>query len=131
MYDVKDSELANLEEDDFDTVLATDISFRGTIKFSKPFMIRGTVVGTIDATSDLVVDTGAEVVAGIGASRVLVRGKVEGNITAKRLVIVTASGMVTGDITAPQVVLEPGAHFSGRCSMVDRADNRERTEKAE
>ena len=58
MYDVKDSELANLEDDDFDTVLASDISFRGTIKFSKPFMIRGTVSGMIDATSDLVVDTG-------------------------------------------------------------------------
>lgn len=122
MYDVKDSELANLEDDDFDTVLARDITFRGTIKFSKPFMVRGTVSGTIDATSDLVVDTDADVVAGIGASRVLVRGKVEGDITAKRIVIVTATGSVTGDITAPQVVLEPGAHFSGRCQMVGKAE---------
>lgn len=121
MYDVKDSELANLEDDDFDTVLASDISFRGTIKFSKPFMIRGTVSGMIDATSDLVVDTGADVVAGIGASRVLVRGKIEGDINAKRIVIVTATGSVTGDITAPQVVLEPGAHFSGRCQMIENA----------
>ena len=128
MYDVKDSELANLEEDDFDTVLATDITFRGTIKFSKPFMIRGTVSGTIDATSDLVVDSSAEVVAGVDAARVLVRGKVEGNINAKRLVIVTATGTVKGDITAPQVVLEPGAHFSGRCSMVDREEPLARSE---
>lgn len=121
MYDVKDSELNNLEDDDFDTVLAGDIAFRGTIKFSKPFMIRGTVTGTIDATSDLVVDTNAEVLAGIDASRVLIRGKVEGDIHAKRIVIVTATGSVTGDITAPQVVLEPGAHFSGRCSMSEKA----------
>lgn len=117
MYDVKDSELINLEEDDFDTVLERDITFRGSLKFKKPFMIRGTVSGSIDATSDLVIDTGAEVTAMIAATRVVVKGKVEGNITAKKIVIVTSSGMVEGDITSEQVVLEPGSHFSGRCSM--------------
>lgn len=119
MFDVKDTDLFDLEEDDFDTILASDIKFQGSIKFTKPFMIRGSVTGLIDATSDLIVDTGAVVNAGISAIRVLVRGKVEGNITAKDLVFVTASGSVTGDISSKQVVLEPGSHFSGRCSMTN------------
>ena len=122
MYDVKDSDLINLEEDDFDTVLERDIVFRGSIKFKKPFMIRGTVSGSIDATSDLVIDADATVTAVIAASRVLVRGKVEGNITAEHIVIVTSTGSVDGDITSEQVVLEPGSHFSGRCSMTDRRE---------
>ncbi|MBQ9207008.1 MAG: polymer-forming cytoskeletal protein [Treponema sp.] len=117
MFDVKDSDFFDVEEEDFDTILANDIAFRGTIRFKKPFMIRGTVIGSIDATSDLVVDTNASVTAEIAASRVLVRGKVEGNITAKDVVFVTASGSVNGDIVSKQVVLEPGSHFSGNCTM--------------
>ncbi len=80
-------------------------------------MIRGNVTGSIEATSDLVVDTNAVVKAGVSATRVLVRGKVEGNITAKNLVFVTSSGSVSGDIYSKQVVLEPGSYFSGRCTM--------------
>jgi cytoskeletal protein CcmA (bactofilin family) len=46
-----------------------------------------------------------------------VRGKVEGNIKAKKLVFVTANGSVIGDISSAQVVLEPGSTFTGRCVM--------------
>ena len=123
MFDVKDSDFFDVEEEDFDTILAPDINFRGTVRFTKPFMIRGTVTGSIDATSDLVVDTGALVTAGITASRVLVRGKVEGDITAKDLVFVTATGLVSGDIISKEVVLEPGAHFSGKCTMTGNQEN--------
>ena len=64
-------------------------------------------------------DTDSFVSAGIYAGRVLVRGKIEGNITASDIVFVTSSGSVSGDITAKQVVLEPGSRFSGKCTMVD------------
>ncbi|MBQ3670330.1 MAG: polymer-forming cytoskeletal protein [Treponema sp.] len=120
MFDTKDVDLFDLEEDDFDTVLADDIVFSGNIKFTKPFMIRGKVFGSIDATSDLVIDTGATVRLdsnGVVADRILVRGSVEGNIMAKKLVFVSSTGSVKGDIVASQVVLEPGSLFSGRCTM--------------
>ena len=120
MFDVKDSDIFNLEDDDFDTILASDISFQGNIKFTKPFMIRGTVSGAIDATNDLVIDTNAVVKAGISANRVLVRGKVDGDIQAQEIVFVTSSGSVNGDITSKQVVLEPGSRFSGKCTMTQR-----------
>lgn len=121
MFESKEIDLFDLEEDDFDTVLANDIVFSGNIKFSKPFMIRGKVFGSITATGDLVIDAGASVHLddiGISADRILVRGTVEGNIVAKKLVFVAATGVVKGDITAGQVVLEPGSMFSGRCTMV-------------
>lgn len=118
MFDVKDTDFFDLEEDDFDTVMADDITFNGNIKFSKPFMIKGNVSGTINATSDLVVDSDATVNAEISADRVLIRGKVTGNITSKELVFVSASGSVNGDITSAQVVLEPGSTFTGHCTML-------------
>ena len=119
MFEVKDTDLFNMEEDDFDTILADDIVFRGTIRFAKPFMIRGKVYGTIAATNDLVVDTDAVVEAGITATRVLVRGNVKGDIAGRDLVFVSGSGSVLGDITSKQVVLEPGSRFCGKCTMTE------------
>ena len=118
MFDIKETDLFELEEEDFDTIMENDIVFSGSIRFAKPFMIRGKVSGTITATSDLVVDTSAKVEADITADRVLVKGGIIGNITGKKTVYVTATGSVEGDITAAQVVLEPGSSFSGKCTTV-------------
>ncbi len=99
MVDNKDNDLLDLDEEDYDTVLAPDIDFTGTIQFAEPFMIKGKVSGRIDATSDLLVDSGAEVKANINAARVIIKGA------------------VIGDVTAPEVVLESGCFFSGICTM--------------
>ncbi|HBG66871.1 MAG TPA: hypothetical protein DDW78_10420 [Treponema sp.] len=122
MLEMKESGLFDTDEDDFDTVMADDISFSGKIHFSKPFMIKGRVEGSIVSTSDLLVDTGAVVNADITAGRVMVRGKVNGNISGGRLIYVTASGSIHGDITAQEVVLEPKADFSGRCTMIRQTE---------
>jgi cytoskeletal protein CcmA (bactofilin family) len=119
MFEQKELDFLELEEDEFDTVLASDITFDGKITFAKPFMIKGNISGTIEATSDLVIDSSAVVKANIEAERVLVKGIVEGNISAKKIVFVTSAGSVKGDITAKHVVLEPGSVFSGKCSMTE------------
>lgn len=118
MFDVKESDFFDLEDEAFDTVIEEGIKFTGNIKFVKPFMIRGKVNGKIDATSDLVIDKCSEVNADINAVRVLVKGRVHGNVSGKDLIFITASGSVDGDITSKQIVLEPGSTFTGRCTML-------------
>ena len=61
MFETKNNGLFELEEEDFDTVLATDISFTGEVYFEEPLMIKGKVSGKIEATSDLVIAAGAVV----------------------------------------------------------------------
>ncbi len=117
MFEVKDIDLFQLDEEDFDTVIADDIVFNGTVKFQKPLLIKGRVNGKIEAISDLVIDTDAVVKANIKTTKVLVKGKVTGNITADDIVYVTKTGCVTGDITSKNVVLENGCFFSGKCTM--------------
>ena len=118
MFDVKDTDFFDLEDEAFDTIVEDDISFTGSIKIKKTFLIRGNVNGTIDSTSDLVIDTGSVVNADIKAERVLIRGKVKGNVIGNKLIFVTASGSIAGDIKTGKVVLEPGCVFTGKCSMV-------------
>ena len=117
MAEHTDSGIFDLEEEDYNTVLAPDIEFEGLIEFSDPMMIRGKVTGTINATSDLFVDAGAEVAANINASRVVIKGKVKGNVTAEKIVRILSSGSLAGDVAAPEVVLDTGCFFSGRCTM--------------
>ena len=118
MFDVKDTDFFDLEDDAFDTIVEDDISFTGNIKIKKTFMIRGKVNGNIDSEGDLVIDTDAIVNANITAERVLIRGQVKGNVIGNKLIFVTASGTLDGDITTGKVVLEPGCTFTGTCTMV-------------
>ena len=124
MFDVKDTDFFDLEDEAFDTIVENDISFTGNIKIQKTFMIRGKVNGTINSIGDLVIDTDAVVNADITAKRVLIRGKVKGNVIGSKLIFVTSSGSLDGDITTAKVVLEPGCIFTGKCTMVNNDDEK-------
>ena len=121
MGDIRYDDLLDLEEEDFDTVLAEDIEFTGTIKFKQPFMIKGKVSGEIYADSDLSIEESAVIQGNIKASRVLVKGTVTGNITADSIVHIFPCGSLTGDISAPDVILEKGCFFKGNCAMQGQA----------
>ena len=109
-----------LEDSDFDTILSPDIDFTGTLRFEKPFLIRGKVSGEINASGLLVIDEDAVVNANIHALRVLIRGQVKGDVTAVEKVEVTISGKLSGNVTAPEIYMETGCIFNGRCTMVGR-----------
>ncbi|QTQ15887.1 bactofilin family protein [Treponema parvum] len=118
MVDSSNNDLFDREDDDYDTYIAPDLKFSGNIRFEKPFIVKGQISGNIEASSDLVVDSGAVINADISADRILVRGKITGNVKGKRVVFVTSTGSVSGDITSAQVVLEAGSDFTGRCTMI-------------
>ena len=109
-----------LEDEDFDTILSSDIVFSGTLNFEKPFLIRGRLSGDIMARGLLVVDEEAVVEANINASRVIIRGSVKGNVTASEKVEVTITGKLVGNVTAPEIFMETGCTFNGRCTMTER-----------
>jgi cytoskeletal protein CcmA (bactofilin family) len=109
-----------LEDEDFDTILSEDINFSGAVTFEKPFLIRGRLSGEIESRGLLVIDEGAVVEANINASKVIIRGAVKGNVSASEKVEITATGSLEGNITAPEVFMETGCVFNGRCAMTER-----------
>jgi len=108
------------EDEDFDTILSQDINFSGTLKFEKPFLIRGKLSGTIAASGLLVIDEEAVVEANINASRVVIRGSVKGDVVASEKVEVAVTGKLMGNVTAPEIFMETGCVFNGRCTMTER-----------
>jgi len=109
-----------LDDEDFDTILSQDIDFAGTLNFEKPFLIRGRLSGDIIARGILVVDEGAVVEANINTSKVIIRGSVKGDVTASEKVEVTITGKLVGNVTAPEIFMETGCHFNGRCTMIEK-----------
>ena len=109
-----------LEDEDFDTILSEDINFSGTLNFEKPFLIRGRLSGNIVSRGVLVVDEEAVVEANIDASRVIIRGLVKGDVTASEKVEVTITGKLMGNVKAPEILMETGCTFNGRCTMTER-----------
>jgi cytoskeletal protein CcmA (bactofilin family) len=110
-----------LEDEDFDTVLSADIEFNGTLNFEKSFLIRGKMSGNIIAKGLLVIDEDAVVEANIQAGRVVIRGKVKGNVTAAEKVELTISGKLIGNVTAPEILMETGCTFNGLCTMTGKS----------
>jgi cytoskeletal protein CcmA (bactofilin family) len=109
-----------LEDEDFDTILSSDIDFTGTLYFEKPFLIRGKVFGEISATSLLVVGEAAVVEANINASAVVIKGSVTGNVTVSDRVEISTTGKLTGNVAAPEICMESGCIFNGLCAMTER-----------
>jgi cytoskeletal protein CcmA (bactofilin family) len=109
-----------LEDEDFDTILSQDIEFSGALNFEKPFLIRGKVSGEIAAHGLLVIDEEAVVDANINASRVIIRGSVKGDVTAAEKVEVTITGRLVGNVRAPEIFMETGCVFNGRCTMTEK-----------
>jgi cytoskeletal protein CcmA (bactofilin family) len=100
--------------------LSEDIDFSGTLNFEKPFLIRGRLSGEIEAQGLLVIDEGAVVDANISAPKVVIRGSVKGDVTAAEKVELSLTGKLAGNIIAPEIFMDTGCVFNGRCTMEER-----------
>lgn len=114
---MRDMRISSVEENEIDTILAEDIDFTGVLSFKKPLMIKGRFKGEIKATSDLYIGEKSSVKAKIEAGKVSVKGKIQGDIVAHSRVELFSSARVTGDLMTPDLVIESGSRYDGRCVM--------------
>ena len=89
----------------------------GQLSFHGPARIDGTVDGEVNCQGILTIGEGAEVKARITGQVVVIRGKVEGNVTAKERIELLAPARVIGNIDAPRLMIAEGVIFDGDCSM--------------
>lgn len=100
------------------SVLGPSVVFKGKLSAEEDLLIQGRVEGSINHTApNLTIGAQGDVKADIVAQKVIVQGKVQGDIRASDAVIVEPSAQVLGNIFAPRVALKEGAKFSGRIDM--------------
>jgi cytoskeletal protein CcmA (bactofilin family) len=62
--------------------------------------------------------------ADINAPKVVIRGSVKGDVTATEKVEVSVTGRLMGNVITPEVSMETGCVFNGRCTMEERNASR-------
>jgi len=94
------------------------VHMEGKLKAPGTFRMDGTMNGSIVSDGTLVLGERASVQGEIIGDRVIIGGRFDGVIQAKSRVEIQASGVVTGEVHAPCLVMEPGALFDGQCHML-------------
>jgi cytoskeletal protein CcmA (bactofilin family) len=104
-------------EPDLVALLHNGCRVNGQLVFQGAARIDGHVEGEIQCHGKLTIGEGAEVRAKISSQVVIVRGRVEGNITAKEKVELIAPARLFGNVNTPRLTITEGVVFDGDCSM--------------
>lgn len=114
---MSDLRIRNIDESTLQTVLAEDIDFDGELSFSEPLLIKGSVKGTITSETDLYINDGAVVDATVQARKVSVKGEVQGDIRALERLELFSTARITGNVQAPDLIVQSGCRLNGSCRM--------------
>lgn len=94
-----------------DTVYEGKLSFKGTVR------IEGRFTGEITSDGTLNVGKDAQVRGAINVGELLLSGHFNGEVTAKRRVVVYASGVMEGTLLTPSLLTEEGGIIEGQITM--------------
>lgn len=98
-------------------VLSSDVEIKGNIKFTGELTFEGKLDGDIQTEGTLNLGDTAQVNGSITAQTVVVRGKVNGNVTAKEKIEIKSKAELFGDIRSSKLVIEEGVTFVGKTEV--------------
>ncbi len=89
----------------------------GQLSFQGAARIDGAVDGEIQCQGTLTIGEGADIRAKLSGRVVILRGKVEGNVTAKERIELIAPARLVGNVDTPRLLVTEGVVFDGNCAM--------------
>ena len=99
-------------------VIGSSIHINGDLRGDEDLRIEGNVSGTVELrNSVLTIGKEGKVKAGVFAKAIAVDGETKGDLYATDKVSVHVNARVQGNIIAPRVSIEEGAHFKGSIEM--------------
>lgn len=104
-----------------DKILDVDARMQGTVVFKDPVNLRinGSFEGTLDTRGSLMIGENANVHADIKGDKIVVAGKINGNLIASSSLTLVAPAIVTGDVQSPLLSVAEGAIIEGRITMLN------------
>jgi cytoskeletal protein CcmA (bactofilin family) len=103
----------NEEEEEPETVIAQGVSIKGTMSFQKLLRIDGTFEGELLSSGKLIVGPTGSVTANINLEEAFISGKVIGDISVKKRLVLRGRAEVRGDVTAPLLSVDEGVSLVG------------------
>ena len=100
------------------TYIGKSLVIKGEVSGSEPIHIEGKIEGPI-SLRDCHINVGRDAVvsSNMQAGEVIIRGTVDGNVTASDRVEVRSGGSLTGNVCAGRISIEYGAYYHGKVDM--------------
>src|SRR3989338_280695 len=112
--------MAKKRDEAEEKILDVDASMQGTIAFKDPVNLRinGSFEGKLDTKGSLTIGENARVKANITGDRIIVAGKVTGDIVATLGLSIISPAVVRGNVITPVISITEGAVLEGQLSML-------------
>ncbi|MCX6268152.1 MAG: polymer-forming cytoskeletal protein [Bacteroidetes bacterium] len=98
-------------------ILGPGAVVKGEIQVNGDFRIDGTLNGTIQCKGKIVVGPTGKIDGEIQCQNADFSGEVTATVKVSELLTLKETARFSGDITTGKLAIEPGAKFSGTCSM--------------
>ena len=104
------------ETEKMESFVGSNAQFKGEMNVKGTLRVDGVIEGCVNADWVILSET-ALVKGDIAAQKIIVGGKVEGNLRAKELVEIQSKGKVLGEIFTNKLSVIEGAEFNGQIQM--------------
>lgn len=98
-------------------IIGSGTSIEGDVISSGDIRIDGNLKGTLRTRGKLVVGPTGTVDGEVSCQNADVSGNVRGKLNVTELLSLKSSAKINGEIVTGKLAIEPGADFSGSCSM--------------
>src|SRR5688572_25967476 len=98
-------------------VLNSDVEIKGNVKFAGELTLEGKLEGEVNSDGTLIIGETGTVNGNVSAGTVSVRGKINGNITARDKIEIKSKAEVFGDIRSAKLAIEEGVTFVGKTEV--------------
>lgn len=104
-----------------ETIVGATVKIEGDLVSEGDIKVEGLVSGKIKTTKNLFVGPMAKIEADVEAENAILAGVVKGEIKVKKGLLIQETGKVDGNISCERLAIAEGAHFSGSCTMPEKA----------
>ncbi len=98
-------------------IIGAGTIIEGDITTNRDMRIDGTVTGSINIKGKLVVGPSGSIDGEVICQNADIQGTLKAKIEVSELLSLKSSAKLTGDIVTNKIAIEPGAVFTGSCSM--------------
>lgn len=99
------------------SVLAAGTKIVGSIDTESDLRLDGSLEGDIVCGGKLVMGLQSTLKGSIQCVNAEIMGKVVANVDTREVLILRSQAVITGDVTASTLMIEPGAVLNGSCKM--------------
>jgi cytoskeletal protein CcmA (bactofilin family) len=109
--------LRSTEKNNDINAIASGSTLQGDLTSDSDVRIDGHLTGSVKTKGRLVLGEGGVIEGEVNCKNAIIAGELKATINTEELLTLKSTAKLSGEIVSAQLAIEPGAIFSGKCSM--------------